>query len=126
MQKRIIRIITFAHKRDHTCNLFKNTGILTIQQLYKSRLALFVYNCIRGLYPPGFDNICIPLGLVQVRPTRQSSKMLVPKVYCESTKRSPGYQGAVLYNQLVLLYDESRSPGYFKRELKRKLVNGGI
>ena len=30
MQKRIIRIITFAHKRDHTCNLFKNTGILTI------------------------------------------------------------------------------------------------
>ena len=30
MQKRIIRIITCAHKRDHTCNLFKNTGIPTI------------------------------------------------------------------------------------------------
>ena len=63
---------------------------------------------------------------MQVRPTRQSSKMLVPKVYYESTKRSLGYQGAVLYNQLVLLYDESRSPGYFKRELERKLVNGDI
>ena len=120
LQKRFVRIINFAHYQAHADELFRKSGILSIHQLYKLSLASFVYRCTKGLYPTVFDSFSRPLNAVQTRSTRHANNLIVTKVHYESTKRSPRYQGAVLFNQCIQLYDESRNLGYFKRELKKK------
>jgi len=48
LQKKIVRIIAGTHYLAHTASLFKDCSLLTITDLYKLQLAIFMYRYHKG------------------------------------------------------------------------------
>jgi len=55
-----VRIIAEAHYLARTASLFKDCSLLTITDLYKLQLAIFMYRYHKGTLPKIFDNYFSP------------------------------------------------------------------
>jgi|SRR6218665_257771 len=55
-QKRAVRLIVGVHYLLRTTRLFESFGILTVFDLYKLQLGVFMYNHQRHYLPPIFDD----------------------------------------------------------------------
>lgn len=53
IQKKYCRLITFSDYRAHSKPLFIQLKLLTVYQMCKVQLCLYVYKSIKGLFPPG-------------------------------------------------------------------------
>src|SRR6218665_3242325 len=56
LQKKVVRIIAETHYLAHTASLFKDYSLLTITDLYKLQLAIFMYRYHKGTLPKIFDH----------------------------------------------------------------------
>ena len=62
LQKKAVRLITNNHSinpdgsRIHSSPLFCETGILTIYDIFKLQLGIFVFKCLNHYNPPQFSN----------------------------------------------------------------------
>jgi hypothetical protein len=116
-QKRIMRIITFSKQRTSTILLLRETKILSIYNVYKYRLFIFVYKVVNNIVPSSVSNMFIRNQDVHSHNTRQCRNFCVPKATAESTKMN------IVYNSIKLFNDTNDEIDYYVSIYKfKKLI----
>ena len=110
--KRIIRLLTDSHFREHTTPLFSRLGLLKLLDIYKYNLLIYIQKLIwNGKFQPDHD--------VNTR----SRNLAVPTFQrLTRTQQSVSYAGPSLWNDLPNYLKEIVSPSIFKRKLKVYLI----
>ena len=101
IQKKYVRIITFSDFRAHSKPLFKKLSILTVYDLYKYQLAIFMFKNFNGLIPATHRFMFKLNSDLHSYKTRNSLKYHVS--YCRTSCRQNVAQnlGPRLWNELL-------------------------
>ena len=103
LQKKIVRVVTFASKTDHTDPIFTNLEFLKIDGIRQLQLLSFVYDCHNKLAPVHFQEYFVPCSQVHTFNTRLASRgdlFLKRKNTFQYGIRSIEFTGARLWNML--------------------------
>ena len=97
-----LRLIMDVPKLTRLAPLFKECGILPIQDRVKFRSVVMVYKTMNGLTPTYMAKMFTEVSEVSTRQTRssQSKKLYIPKRNLCISRQSFRYMGAILYNEL--------------------------
>ena len=107
LQNRAGRIITFSDYDVRSADILHSLGWETLDQRRAKQLATSIYKAVNNLYPNELNTIFESTSQVHSHNLRGSShSMFTPRPRTEAGKRSFGYRGAVLWNDLP---DEIRS-----------------
>ena len=104
-------------KLTHSEPLFKQCGVMSIQNRVKFRSACLVFKTINGLCPAYMDNMFIPVSTRSSRTTRNSSDhtlLFVPRKDLCVSRRTIRYSGTIVFNALCRDIRESQSLAGFK------------
>ena len=133
LQKRAVRLITNNDSinpdgsRIHSSPLFYETGILTIYDIFKLQLAIFIFKCLNHYNPPQFSNYYSYVS--DDYNTSSSRKKLLRTPMARTSKyglNSIKCLGAKIWNDIPLELRESSSANLFKTILKRHLLSSYI
>ena len=122
IQKRAARNICHAPYRACSHPLFRNLGILTIYDLYKYQLGIFVFKSRHGILPSPFDNFYTYNSSFHSYNTRSKHFLNQPYVrtkLAHSQLRSTGVQ---FWNSLPPYITNTQSMQTFKKKLKNYLL----
>ena len=119
VHKKIIRAIDGAHRMAHTGDILERLSLLSLNNINKYMVAIFVYKCINGSeFSELFER------RMSARSTRSSDRNLlfIPRIYNVHSEQSIDYRGPFIWNQIpstisCLNYDS------FKLKLKFMLIN---
>ena len=100
LQRKIVRVMTFASKTDHSDPIFANLEFLKIDGIRQLQLLSFVYDCQNKLAQVRFHDYFVPCSPVHRFNTKLASR------------------GAKLWNMLPVNLRESSSAPVFYAELK--------
>ena len=124
LQKRVVRIISNVTYCAHTEPLFIQLKIMNIFDLYKFRLALFMYSCYHKLLPLSLCRYFLPNSAIHSYSTRFKDDLHMPKVRIALSQKSLHYAGPRLWNALPPALKLCRSINIFKRSYRKILMNG--
>ena len=113
LQKKVIRIMNNAEYLAHTNCLFYKSEILNVFDIHKFILCNFVHSRI-------IDGN-IPISLQPIN-TRSRGLPLPSNRRLTSIRRSPYYNGVILYNSIPNTIKSSNSSSIFKRSLKSLFI----
>ena len=91
LQKKVVRIITSSPPKSHTLPIFQKLSMLTFYKIYILNVMKFMFNFISGNLPRTFNNMFTINKNTHNYPTRQASKLHVPKANLEAFKNSIRY-----------------------------------
>ena len=74
LQKKIVRVMTFASKTDHSNPIFANLEFLKIDGIRQLQLLSFVYDCYNKLAPIHFQECFVPCSQGHRFNTRLASR----------------------------------------------------
>ena len=106
LQKKIVRVMTFASKTDHSDSIFASLQFLKIDGIRQLQLLSFVYDCRNKLAPVHFQKYFVPCSQVHRFNTRQAYRgdlFLERKNTFRCGIRSIEFTGARLWNMLPVL-----------------------
>jgi len=113
LQKKIIRILTYSEYIAHTEDLFHSRKIMTIYNMYKYFVGIFVFKSINRLLPNSLCDICIPNVIsrksITLRPGFRTKQI------CEFSVKITGPQ---IWNTLPNMIREAKTVYTFKKQLK--------
>ena len=126
LQKKAVRIISFAGLRQHTMPIFTDLRIIQFPDMYTYFCCIFVYKCIRLLFPNTYLTIFNPFRAPLSTTTRTADR-LYPVPYSRTTFRQNCIetQSIEMYNKFLFHLDIvyiSNSIHHFKRLLKNILM----
>ena len=123
LQKKIIRISLFYHKRNAIGNLFAKFHVLKLTDLYKLECAKFMYKFENGLLPISFNNYFTNLKSIHPYNTRYKvkSKFFLPRFRTNYGKKTLQYVGIQIWSE-VPQEIKSRTYVSFKKEFKKLLM----
>ena len=109
MQKKIIRMISWARYDAHTLPLFHNLGLMNLADLHRFQVCKFVFTNLSSVLPKPLNNICIPAGRVHEHMTRlnRSWKLHIPLLRTTMATHSMLYWGPTYWNNLPFQLDHS-------------------
>ena len=125
LQKKIVRVMTFASKTDHTDPNFTNLEFLKTDGIRQLQLLSFVYDCHDKLAPIHFQEYFVPCSQVHRFSTRLASSgdPFLERINAFQYGIRPiEFTGARLWNMLPVPLRESSSAAIFRAELKKTLV----
>ncbi len=109
IQKWAIRIVSGSHYRSHTAPLFVSNNALTVNDMYKMEIGVFMYkNSIRDL-PTAFNNFFTKRSTIHGYQTRQVNDLNITKNKNSFSDRGIRSSGPVLWNSLSIHLRDSRS-----------------
>jgi hypothetical protein len=118
LQKKSLRIIHNAMYNAHTLPLFKQSGILKIQELHRLQLGLLMYR---------FTHSCMPSSMMHIftykydaHHTRHGRDPCLPKMTTEVARRSFLYRGPELW---LRLDDDTKKNSKSIKQFKKKYVH---
>ena len=119
IQKRFCRIITFSTFHAHSQPLFKQLALMTVYDIFKYQLAMFMYKCVNNLLPQHSSFNCVVNDTLHDYSTRSSTNLHI--VHCRTKCRwtTVQIQGPKLWNSLPKSLKEIPSPTRFKIKLKK-------
>ena len=126
LQKRAVRAISHQAFLAHSLPIFKDLKLLSFDDIFKFKLAIFVYESISKLTPVYFHNFFRHNASVHSHNTRQSKRgdlFLVQKNTLQYGIRSIRYTGAKLWNGLPTAIRTLCSKVLFKKHLKSYFLN---
>ena len=126
LQKRAVRAISHQAFLAHSLPIFKDLKLLSFDDIFKFKLAIFVYESISKLTPVYFHNFFRHNASVHSHNTRQSKRgdlFLVQKNTLQYGTRSIRYTGAKLWNGLPTAIRTLSSKVLFKKHLKSYFLN---
>ena len=126
LQKRIIRNICNAHFRSSTVPLFSELRILSIFDLYKFQLGLFVYKFHNGILPGVFDHFYCTNSSFHNFNTRNRYTLTNPYSRTVLNKNQIRGTGVNLWNSLNPDLKMAKSANSFKRLFKIYLLQYSI
>ena len=105
VQKKFCRIITFSAFQAHSKPLFRQLGLLSVYDIFRFQLAMFMYRCINNLLPFNKSFNFVANDALYRHETRNRSNLDV--VYCRTKCRwlTVQIQGPKIWNSL---------PGYLR------------
>ena len=101
LQKRIIRIITGSKRLSHTNPLFRELGLLKLQDVNKFMIGKFMFRWYHNELPNIFCDKFEFVRNVHGYGTRQKDHLYIPKVKTERGKNKITYRGPVIWNQIL-------------------------
>ena len=126
LQKKIVRVMTFALKTDHTDPIFfTSLEFLKIDCIRQPQLLSFVYDCHNKLAPIHFQEYFVPCSQVHRFNTRLASRgdlFLKRKNTFQYGIWSIEFTGARLWNMLPVPLKKSSIAASFRAELRKTLV----
>ncbi|MFZ2539325.1 MAG: reverse transcriptase family protein, partial [Oscillospiraceae bacterium] len=126
IQKIYVRLITFSAYRAHSAPLFKQLCILSVYQIYKHQLALFMFKKLNNLLPITASFPCLVNSSIHNHFTRCHDQIHLS--YCRTRTRqmTVSYQGPSLWNTLPASIRNLKSFYVFKRLVKNCLIQNKI
>ena len=100
LQKRAVRVISFAKFKDHSGPLFKKHKILPLYDLYRYQGAIFVYDSLCNNLPPYFKNMYVENSNIHSHNTRKSSNIHIDNRKLVASSKSIRHQLPLLWNEL--------------------------
>ena len=131
LQKRAVRIISNSQYLAHSIPLYKELNIVPFDELYRFQCSIFVYKCIKELFPTHVLELINPfpsLASQDYQPVlTRSASSLVTTPFCRTAIRQTFvyYQATHLYNNFLFplnILNLCNSTHHFKRLLKNILV----
>ena len=113
LQKRALRTLTGAKKRDHCKILFKDHNILTLPSLYILTVLTYMYNNVVD-YSRNNDT--------HDYNTRQKNDLRIPKCRLKKTQQSTNYWGVRFFN-MVSSPTKALPEAQFKKTIREHLVS---
>ena len=121
LQNRVLRIITGVHPRTHAAPLFNRYGILSVDNLYKYNVGLFMYKYKNYMLPDVFESMFTFNSDVHSYDTRQRTLLHVPRPGNALAKKSFKYLAVLIWNTICENIIINIGIGAFKRNLKEFL-----
>lgn len=123
LQKKAIRIITLSDYRAHTSHLFKDLKILTLSDIHRFQLGIFMYKVNNNLLP---SLLCRHFSLnsdIHDHFTRHSSNLHLYSIRSNIQKKSFSFSGTQLWNYLDNTVKNVPSLAIFSKNLKHLLLS---
>lgn len=126
LQKKVVRIIAGTHYLAHTASLFKDYSLLTITDLYKLQLAIFMYRYHKGTLPKIFDHYFSLNASLHDHNTR--IKFNLHPTLCRTNVRrfTVRLAGPKIWNAIDIGLRNIGSLNAFKNEYKRYLISSCV
>ena len=121
MQKKIVRIVTFSNRKEHTSPLFKKLNILPLSKLYEYRMLMFLFKFEKKCVPSIINNLFVRHSDVHMYQTRNARSLQIPRFTLDVFRHSFIYNAITLYNKAVHKLDFSLNAFTFKFQVKRYL-----
>jgi len=129
LQKRVIRTIHLCKYLEHTPPLFKSSKILPFCELYVYLCSIFVFKCLKNMFPPDFNSALNPFtfSLQSINSTRSSSdgKYVVPYARTKLRQNFLSIQSIKMYNEFILplnLINQINTVMRFKKVIRNILL----
>ena len=126
IQKRAVRVISFAKRLDHTDPLFLNTRILKTKEIYIYSVQLFMFKFHNYKLPQVIYSLFTRNDTIHDHSTRQHNKLHVPLSKIQLTSTSVRTTGVLLYNHFYDILDMNCSYYTYKKKLKQYLLDNEI
>ena len=121
LQKRAVRIICNSHYLSHSGPLFQALKILTIYDLYKINLGVFMYKHITSELPKIFTNYFTKKCQIQNRSTRNTNEYYVKKLKTSFAAKGVRSMGPLYWNELPTTIQCCKNINMFKNKLKSRM-----
>ena len=115
LQKKIIRIISFAGFTDHRPHIFKKLSLLPFDQVNKEKVALFMFRYFNKMLPSAFDAFFTLNKDLHNHNTRSSAKIHINYIRTNYSKRSIKCRGSQIWNSLPTAVKTAKSNHIFKK-----------
>ena len=123
LQKRAMRIINHSGFLAHTPPIFKSLKILTLYDLYKYKLGIFMFLCHKNILPKSLlVHFCLNCN-IHAYSTRNAANFHLPKVRTFLMHNSIFYQGPIIWNSLPEETRNSNTLNIFKSKFKKHLID---
>ena len=124
LQKKAIRIICGAKRRDPTDPLFLRLKLLPLYDINTFLIGQFMYRVFHKKVPCLFDNYFMLNCVYHSYETRQRYMYHLPTVRTEYAKNSIKYKGASIWNNILKLgIDHFMTLPTFKYHLKKSIMD---
>ena len=122
LQKRAIRHICNVHYRFHTTTLFANLNVLSIYDLNRYCVAIFIFNWLNDISPSIFRNFFHFRSSTHSYPSRTLNNLSTPYFRLKSSQLTIRYVGIKIWNSLPSHVKNCKTIYTFKKHLKYFLV----
>ena len=121
-QKRAIRICTGSNPRDHTAPLFAKLRTLTILDINKLQIGIFMYKSCNNLLPDTFSSYFSSVRNIHHYHTRSLNNLYVPFTRTSFSMNSLRFYGPRLWNGLDPPIKSQSTVSRFKSHFKTHLL----
>ena len=122
LQKRAIRIISKSQPLTHTDPLFQKFKLLTLDQINKQQIALFMYSYCNSLLPNFLQTRFIQNKYITHRLTRQANNLFIPNFKYQFSRNTIRFTGPTLWNSIPENLKDAPRLSSFKRKYKNFLL----
>ena len=124
LQKRALRLIYFADRKDSAVPLFQKTNILPVNFLYLERVSILMYDVTNDIAPPNICNVFTSISSIHSYNTRSSASNKLYLQYSRTNiqKKSFSRFGTQLWNQIPKPVRELPKT-LFKKKIKQSFFN---
>ena len=118
IQKKLIRIMNFKGRYEHTTTLFHENKMFKLSDVINLQTGIFIYNALNTPVDCGFE---LP---VQNIITRRPTDLRIPSCRTSHSQQSIAYRGVKFWNQLSQETRNATSRDLFKSKIKQTLLDG--
>ena len=122
-QNKALRCLSNAKYNAHTESLYKRQNILKIKEIHQIHIGRLSYNYIHRTLPPPLEKVFQRRQDINLRSTRQTLDINLPRLKRERTRRSYIYEAARLWNSYDMTLKSANSLNIFKNSLRRKFLD---
>ena len=126
IQKKVIRMITFANYNTPSIDIFKNLNILSLDKIVVDRIGVMMYTYANDLLPPALNYLYTSNSDVHNYTTRQRNLLHVNKCDINTYSNSFGNASARIWNVLQSKIDVNILLSKFKISLKLYLQENSL
>jgi len=123
LQKRVVRLIAGARRREHTAPLLREFKMLRIDQIKDLQAGEFFYRLEHGLLPPSFKDFLLHTYDIHSHYTRNASSYRSIKVRTNARLHTIKSQGTQIWNSFPSEIRTSNSLFTFKKRLRAHLLS---
>ena len=124
LQKKIVRMISYASFREHTPPLFKDLQILTLNNMFIFQILVFMFKVSNSKVPSQIKEMFIRYDDAHEHETRNTFKFRLPFMRLSKSQNSIRFIGPKLWNIYIkkIKFKPFRSIYTFKNIVKKYLL----
>ena len=122
LQKKVARMIMSVRMRTPSAQLFTELGLLTLENIYRQRITIFMFKFIKNMLPNIINCLFKRNVEVVMRSTRQRFDLKVPRSRSALFMKSIRFQGVKIWNEFSHKIDHLCSLHTYKKKLKSYLL----